>query len=213
MNAIRREHRRCSSFTQLASTTPGTITSSITASILRTCRRFPLLLVNLDPHHPQGAYRSAALGIRPAGRRCDRIAATWSPERNSRWQGKIHQHALDPDDRPYAVWPSTIRRRLGWRCHRGSEGQSIAPRLTGTRTRSSTSSMSRRFRRQQRRHGRLRRADAKLDYIATSAQRDLAAAVLSIALARRRLRHRRLRGDPSELRHDERLPALRARGA
>ena len=43
--------------------------------------------------------------------------------------------------------------------------------------------------------------------------RDLAAAVLSLAAARRRLRHRRLRVDQSVLRHDEGLQGLRRRGA
>ena len=42
---------------------------------------------------------------------------------------------------------------------------------------------------------------------------DLAAAVLPVAAARRRLRHRRLPQRQSGLRHDARLPQLRARGA
>ena len=44
-------------------------------------------------------------------------------------------------------------------------------------------------------------------------QRDLAAAVLSLADARRRLRHRRLSGHQSRLRHAARFPGVRARGA
>ena len=54
----------------------------------------------------------------------------------------------------------------------------------------------------------------RLDYIAGARrQRDLADAVLPLAAARRRLRHRRLPRDQPVLRHDARLPRLRRRGA
>ena len=54
----------------------------------------------------------------------------------------------------------------------------------------------------------------KLDYVAGSRRhRDLAAAVLSVAVARRRLRHRRLPRHQPGLRHHARLPAFRRRGA
>ena len=62
---------------------------------------------------------------------------------------------------------------------------------------------------QQRRHRRLSRPDlqARL-HRRPRRQRDLAAAVLSLAAARRRLRHRRLPRRPSRLRHDGRRQAL-----
>ena len=54
----------------------------------------------------------------------------------------------------------------------------------------------------------------KLDYLQSlGINCALAAAVLSVAAARRRLRHRRLREHPSELRHAGRLRALHRRGA
>ena len=67
---------------------------------------------------------------------------------------------------------------------------------------------------QRRRHGRLPGPDreARL-HQGPRRQHDLAAAVLSLAAARRRLRHRRLPQRQSAVRHARRLPALRARGA
>ena len=68
---------------------------------------------------------------------------------------------------------------------------------------------------QRRRHRRLPRPDAsKLDYVQElGRQHDLAAAVLPVAAARRRLRRRRLPQRPPVLRHARRLPGVRARGA
>ena len=83
---------------------------------------------------------------------------------------------------------------------------------SGTRTRSSTSSTSGR--------SSTRNGDGIGDFQRPDAQarlppgprrhRDLAAAVLSVAAARRRLRHRRLRRRPPAVRHARRLPAASA---
>ena len=64
---------------------------------------------------------------------------------------------------------------------------------------------------ERRRHRRLPRPRReRLDYLAGPGRhRHLAAAVLPVAAARRRLRHRRLHGRPSRLRHAARLPDLR----
>ena len=86
---------------------------------------------------------------------------------------------------------------------------------SGTRTRSSTSCTSRRS------STPTTTASAtsaglteKLDYVKDlGRQHDLAAAVLPVAAARRRLRRRRLPQRASVLRHARRLPAVRARGA
>ena len=62
--------------------------------------------------------------------------------------------------------------------------------------------------------GDFRRAFAEARLSAGPRRRhDLAAAVLSLAAARRRVRHRRLHGGPSELRHARRLQGVPARGA
>ena len=70
------------------------------------------------------------------------------------------------------------------------------------------------LRQQRRRHRRLSgpHREARL-HQGPGRQHDLAPALLSLAAARRRLRHRRLSRHPSRLRHPRRLPALRARGA
>ena len=66
----------------------------------------------------------------------------------------------------------------------------------------------------QRRRGRLRRADGEAGlHREPGRDRHLAAPVLPVPAARRRLRHRRLHRGASRLRHAARLPGLRARGA
>ena len=80
---------------------------------------------------------------------------------------------------------------------------------SGTRTRSSTSCTSRRSATATATAiGDFRGLIEKLDYIAElGVDGGLAAAVLSVAAAGRRLRHRRLRGDPSDATARRRLPA------
>ena len=70
------------------------------------------------------------------------------------------------------------------------------------------------LRRQRRRLRRLRGPHAEAGvHPGPRRQHHLAAALLSLAGARRRLRHRRLSQHPSAVRHARRVPRLRARGA
>ena len=70
------------------------------------------------------------------------------------------------------------------------------------------------LRQQRRRHRRLSRADREARLPAGPGRHlHLAAAVLPVAAARRRLRHRRLPRRPPELRHARRLRGVRRRGA
>ena len=146
-----------------------------------------------------GAARAAA-GVRgrgPAHRRALRLAHRAQLRRASTRYAASSSHLLQGRSR----WPPApgTTRATGSR-----------PSRCGSRRRSSTRSTSRGFfDANGDGSGDFRGLTEKLDYLQWLGRRlHLAAAVLQVAAARRRLRHRRLLRDPARLRHGRRRPRL-----
>ena len=159
--------------------------------------------------HPQEAHdRNSALGMGAC--RTTRHVAVDRPDARPplRWTGKIQRIRLDPADLPFAIWriapPGGVTMDA-----RSVQSAASATIRSGTRTRSSISCTSNRSSTQQRRCRRFPRPDLQARLHRRSRrQHDLAAAVLSFAAPRRRLRHQRLSRRASRLRHAGRFPPV-----
>ena len=183
----------------------------------RTAPTSSLVVVNLDPHHAQSGWVDLDLGELglaphepyPGARPADRRALHWHGARNyvQLDPATLPAHVLRDQRRARASATSTTRDGLVAMADRATADRRRT--RSGTRTRSSTSCTS------------ARSTTATATASATSAgltqqarlpagprrHRALAAAVLPVAAARRRLRHRRLHRRPPRLRHAARLPA------
>ena len=176
------------------------------------------------PAQPSGMHlRGSALGVRPARSRRDRGRR---PADGGRFtlHGKTHRIALDPAERPVVDLAAHPARRAGLDgqpsmkpefpriedvSHDRPQRHALVPRrhhLPAARQ------VVLRLERRRRRRFRGRDAQARL-HQGPRRHRDLGDAVLPLAAAGRRLRHRRLPRHQPGLRHDARLPPLRAGGA
>jgi starch synthase (maltosyl-transferring) len=192
-----------------------------------------LTLVNLDPRHRQSGWTDLALaelGVDASSRtRCTissptratagrALAITWSCGR-ARCRPHVLRLSATAGPRAKQRIAAAAERASMTRFHQPSAWPSGAEQdharagdRSGTRTRSSTSSTSSVPRQQRGRHRRFSRPHriARL-HPRSGRGHGLAAAVLSFAAARRRLRHRRLPRGASALRHARGLPPLPAR--
>ena len=172
---------------------------------------FLFFAVNLDPHNGAGrAISRCRLGVRTSRRGVDRVEDLVTGKRSPGTARSAY--VARPAGAALAIWrlnPPGRRAdersdsaRAAGRSRRGDGGGAHEPARRRHRSHAARLVQGRRhlsaarqgvLRRQRRRHRRFRGADAAARlYRGPRRHRDLAAAVLSFAAARRRLRHRRL---------------------